>query len=85
MLGSLVSLKRGRDQMMMSTYEGVGKMLFDSNILARQACGWCVCRAVSGRDGVDVLCRSQLVKVLIQSFLKFSDPLEVLQLFTMCS
>lgn len=35
MLGSLVSLKRGRDQMMVSTYEGVGRMLFDSNILAR--------------------------------------------------
>jgi hypothetical protein len=35
-----------------TTFEGLGKMLFDEKISAREACGWCVCRSVSARDGV---------------------------------
>ena len=31
---------------------------------------------MSARDGVDFLCQSQLVRVIIQSFLKYSDALE---------
>ena len=70
LLGSLLSLKRAREYM--NDFSGLSKMLFDENVLAREACGWAICRLISGRDGVDILCPN-MGKALIESFLIYSN------------
>lgn len=48
-------------------------MLFDESLHAREACGWALCRIVTGRDGVDTLCISNLTRVMIESFMKYTE------------
>ncbi|KAM3136015.1 hypothetical protein pb186bvf_011820 [Paramecium bursaria] len=67
LLGCLLSLKRGREQLVDLSFEGLAKLLFDD---ARDDCGWALCRIISGRDGVDILCRSNLTKVMIEAFMQ---------------
>ena len=59
-------MKRGREQLVDLSFEGLAKLLFDD---ARDDCGWALCRIISGRDGVDILCRSNLTKVMIEAFM----------------
>lgn len=40
-------------------------MLFDSNLETRSACAWAICRIITGRDGVDKLVESSLVRYMI--------------------
>lgn len=40
--------------------------MFDDS---REQCGWALCRIISARDGVDLLCKSNLTKVMIESFM----------------
>lgn len=54
-------------------FEGLSKMLFDESLPAREACGWALCRIVTGRDGVDLLCNSSLTEVIIKSFMKYTE------------
>jgi len=48
-------------------------LLFDEFLLPREAVAWCINRIISGRDGVDILCKSEIVKSMVESFLKFTD------------
>lgn len=73
LLGSLTSLKKGREMTNELTYDGLGKMLFDENLQAKIATGWCINRFISGRDGVQILCDSGLVKKMVESFIKYTD------------
>lgn len=41
----------------------------------RLACAWCLNRVSSGRDGVDILFQSGLIKTMISSFLQYSEIL----------
>ena len=57
------------------SFEGMSKMLFDPNLLAREACGWAICRMTTARDGVDTLCNSSLIKVMSESFNKYTEKM----------
>jgi len=41
-------------------------------LIISEACGWALCRMVTGRDGVDILCQSNLIKNMIDSFMTFT-------------
>lgn len=53
---------RGREQLCDLSFDGLAKLLFDD---AREQCGWALCRIITGRDGVDILCKSNLTKKMI--------------------
>ncbi|KRX00211.1 Armadillo-type fold [Pseudocohnilembus persalinus] len=77
LLGSLCSIKRGRDFLDETSYEGLKFMILDDNLQAREACQWAICRIVSGRDGVEQIVKSELVKDMISSFLKHAQENQV--------
>ncbi|CAD8171232.1 unnamed protein product [Paramecium pentaurelia] len=70
LLGCLVSIMRGREQLCDLSFDGLSKLLFDD---AREQCGWALCRIITGRDGVDILCKSNLTKKMIQSFMQSKE------------
>lgn len=69
LLGSLCSIKRGRDFLDETSFEGLAHMIKDENLKAKEACCWCLCRILTGRDGVDILVNSKLVAHMIDSFM----------------
>jgi hypothetical protein len=83
LLGSLVTLKRGREQLISVAFQGFSSMLFDTNLLARltissfihvyrEACAWALYRITTARDGVEILCQSNLIKTMINSFMQYT-------------
>jgi hypothetical protein len=40
--------------------------------LISEACGWAICRIVTGRDGVDILAESKLIEQMIKSFMQYT-------------
>ncbi|EGR27544.1 hypothetical protein IMG5_194070 [Ichthyophthirius multifiliis] len=73
LIGSLVTIMRGRQHVLDTTYEGFQKMLFDQNLQAREACAWALCRFITGRDGVDQLCKAKIIEHMVNSFLQYTE------------
>ncbi|KAL4510611.1 hypothetical protein ABPG72_004765 [Tetrahymena utriculariae] len=73
LLGSLVSIMRGRQIVDDLTYEGFKDLLFDENLKAREANAWALCRFLTGRDGVDRLAESKIIQHMVESFLKYTE------------
>lgn len=78
LLGSLVSIMRGRENVSNETFSGLEKLLFDEEILVREACAWCICRFASGRDGVEILSKEGLIAMIVKSFLRYSEHLDII-------
>lgn len=76
LLGSLVSIMKGREAMTHNTSAGLAGMLFNELVLNREACGWCLVRIASARDGVEFIANKGLAKKMIESFLKYSRSIE---------
>ena len=39
----------------------------------REVAGWMLCRLASGRDGVDLIIKHELIQYIIKAFKKYSD------------
>ena len=52
----------GRDHLIENTYQALKKLLFDDNLDCRIATIWAILRIVTGRDGVDKLVESSIVR-----------------------
>lgn len=76
LLGSLLSVERGREKVNEITVSGIRKMLFDEHRHGREACGWTVCRIAISRDGVDIINNRKLTPDLIASFMKYTEQLD---------
>lgn len=48
-------------------------MLFDESLKARESCAWCLGRILTGRDGVDIVCKSKITEEMIKTFLKHTE------------
>jgi hypothetical protein len=74
LLGSLLSVKKGRDvlpdEMVCQVFS---PMLLQDQLKCREVCGWMLCRMTSGRDGVEKLIRLDQVQYIIRSFKENSD------------
>lgn len=73
LLGSLLSVPRGLSFMNEQTFKGLASLLFDKEIEVRNSVAWCIFRIVHSRAGVEVLCEHDLVRLIIQSFLQYSE------------
>lgn len=73
LLGSLVSTPRGLTFFDQQAFKGLEKLLFDEEIEVRNSVAWCICRIVLSRTGVEILCNNNIVSLIIQSFLKYSE------------
>jgi hypothetical protein len=76
LLGSLLSMRVGRERVNEATVAGIRSMLFDEHREGREACGWTVCRIAISRDGVDIINNNKLTTDLISSFLKYTEELK---------
>jgi len=43
----------------------------------REVSGWMLCRLTSGRDGVDIIIKHDLIKYIIKAFQKYSENFEI--------
>ena len=69
LLGSLLSLMRGRDQLAGVEIDQVfPDILMKDELKCREVCGWMLCRMCSGRDGVDILINTNQIQYIIKSF-----------------
>ena len=74
LLGSLLSVRKGRDKLAQANVEEVLRpMLLTDELMCREVCGWLLCRLCSGRDGVDILIQKDQVKHIVASFKANSD------------
>lgn len=73
MLGSLLTVKKGLSHANSFLFEGLKKLLFDSNTKIRESCGFCICRIVSAREGVDILVNQGVVSAMIKVFLEITS------------
>ncbi len=49
-----------------------GKSKTFNHSFKREACAWAIYRITTARDGVDILCKSNLTKKMIDSFMKYT-------------
>ena len=68
---------KGRESMTENSSTGLSKLLFHDLVLNREACGWCLVRIASARDGVEFIATKELTRTMIESFLKYSETIKI--------
>jgi hypothetical protein len=72
LIGLLLSTNEGLAKVGKETFEGLKKLLFDEELEVRNAVSWAICRIVLSRSGAEVLCREEITRSIVESFLKYS-------------
>eukprot|EP00357_Protocruzia_adherens_P006027 CAMPEP_0114974080 /NCGR_PEP_ID=MMETSP0216-20121206/1323_1 /TAXON_ID=223996 /ORGANISM="Protocruzia adherens, Strain Boccale" /LENGTH=500 /DNA_ID=CAMNT_0002334667 /DNA_START=20 /DNA_END=1522 /DNA_ORIENTATION=+ len=73
LLGGLISVKQGRDQIT-DAFNGLQLQLDDDVLYVREAASWTVCRMAMFRDGIELLVASNTIKAVVLALQKFSHP-----------
>lgn len=74
LLGSLLSVRKGRESILETNqFPVISSLIIEDDLKCREVYGWMLCRMCSGRDGVEILIKLEIVKDIIRSFLKHSE------------
>ena len=76
LLGSLVSVKIGRDKLDSNIIPDLEIIIEKGESDCREVLGWVLCRIVSGDDGVDFILKNGFIQSMINSFFFYSREMK---------
>ena len=76
LMGSLVSIKLGRDRLKSDIIGNLEIIIQKGNRHCREVLGWVLCRIVSGDDGVDFILKNGFIQAMVNSFFVYSKDMK---------